>query len=101
MLQFDLCISIIGLILACFLFPQVLDVLCSLCIGNNVAVRSNQSLICDNLLPRRDLLLQTKVVDYVYRSVFLLMPLRNDDITHTTIVVLILSASIVIVKCIK
>ena len=45
----------------------MLDVLCSLCVGNDVAVRSNQNLICDNLLPGRDLLLQTRVVDYVYR----------------------------------
>lgn len=43
--------------------PKVLDVLCSLCVGNGMAVRSNQNLICDNLLPGRDLLLQTRVVD--------------------------------------
>ena len=47
---------------------QVLDVLCSLCAGNGVAVRSNQNLICDNLLPGRDLLLQTKLVEHVFRS---------------------------------
>ncbi|KAI0239122.1 Ryanodine receptor [Lamellibrachia satsuma] len=46
--------------------PKVLDVLCSLCVGNGVAVRSNQNLICENLLPGRDLLLQTKMVDYIY-----------------------------------
>jgi len=46
--------------------PKVLDVLCSLCVGNDVAVRSNQNLICENLLPGRDLLLQTRVVDHVY-----------------------------------
>ena len=46
---------------------QVLNVLCSLCVGNDVAVRSNQNLICDNLLPGRDLLLQTKVVEHVFR----------------------------------
>jgi len=46
---------------------QVLDVLCSLCVGNAVAVRSNQNLIMNNLMPGRDLLLQTNVVDYVYR----------------------------------
>jgi len=46
---------------------QVLDVLCSLCVGNGVAVRSNQNLIMNNLMPGRDLLLQTNVVDYVYR----------------------------------
>lgn len=41
--------------------PKVLDILCSLCIGNDVAVRSNQNLICDNLLPSRDVLLQTRI----------------------------------------
>jgi len=46
--------------------PKVLDVLCSLCVGNGVAVRSNQNLIMDNLMPGRDLLLQTRVVDSVY-----------------------------------
>ena len=46
---------------------QVLYVLCSLCVGNGVAVRSNQNLICDNLLPGRDLLLQTKLVEHVFR----------------------------------
>uniref|UniRef100_A0A8C3UUD6 Ryanodine receptor 1 n=1 Tax=Catharus ustulatus TaxID=91951 RepID=A0A8C3UUD6_CATUS len=43
----------------------VLDVLCSLCVCNAVAVRSNQNLITENLLPRRDLLLQTGMVNYV------------------------------------
>ncbi|XP_009279400.2 PREDICTED: ryanodine receptor 1-like, partial [Aptenodytes forsteri] len=43
----------------------VLDVLCSLCVCNAVAVRSNQNLITENLLPRRDLLLQTGLVNYV------------------------------------
>ena len=52
----------------CFIV-QVLEVLCSLCVGNDTAVRDNQNLICDNLLPLRDLLLQTKVVDTVIRSV--------------------------------
>ncbi|KAL4238125.1 Ryanodine receptor 2 [Mactra antiquata] len=46
--------------------PKVLNVLKSLCVGNNVAVRTNQNLICDNLLPGCDLLLQTKLVDHVY-----------------------------------
>ncbi|XP_052768471.1 ryanodine receptor 2-like isoform X9 [Mya arenaria] len=46
--------------------PKVLNVLKSLCVGNNVAVRTNQNLICDNLLPGRDLLLQTKLVDHVF-----------------------------------
>ncbi|XP_029456052.1 LOW QUALITY PROTEIN: ryanodine receptor 3 [Rhinatrema bivittatum] len=44
---------------------KVLDVLCSLCVCNGVAVRTNQNLICDNLLPRRDLLLQTRLVNDV------------------------------------
>ncbi|XP_053330601.1 ryanodine receptor 3 [Spea bombifrons] len=44
---------------------KVLDVLCSLCVCNGVAVRTNQNLICDNLLPRRDLLLQTRLVNNV------------------------------------
>uniref|UniRef100_A0A8C5PNN5 Ryanodine receptor 1 n=1 Tax=Leptobrachium leishanense TaxID=445787 RepID=A0A8C5PNN5_9ANUR len=43
---------------------KVLDVLCSLCVCNGVAVRSNQNLITENLLPRRDLLLQTRMVNY-------------------------------------
>lgn len=50
-----------------FFFPQVLDVLCSLCVCHGVAVRSNQHLICDNLLPGRDLLLQTRLVNHVSR----------------------------------
>lgn len=49
-------------------FPrQVLDVLRSLCVCNGVAVRSNQNLITENLLPGRDLLLQTNIVNYVTR----------------------------------
>ncbi|XP_043930092.1 ryanodine receptor 3 [Protopterus annectens] len=44
---------------------KVLDVLCSLCVCNGVAVRTSQNLICDNLLPRRDLLLQTQMVNSV------------------------------------
>lgn len=46
---------------------QVLDVLCSLCVCNGVAVRSNQNLITENLLPGRDLLLQTNIINYVTR----------------------------------
>ncbi|KAM9589282.1 ryanodine receptor 1-like [Morphnus guianensis] len=46
---------------------KVLDVLCSLCVCNAVAVRSNQNLITENLLPWRDLLLQTGLVNYVTR----------------------------------
>ena len=45
--------------------PKVLDVLCSLCVGNGVAVRSSQNNICDNLLPSKNLLFQTKLVDQV------------------------------------
>ncbi|KAG7226578.1 hypothetical protein INR49_003735 [Caranx melampygus] len=44
---------------------EVLDVLCSLCVCHGVAVRSNQHLICDNLLPGRDLLLQTRLINHV------------------------------------
>ncbi|MGH0136181.1 UNVERIFIED_CONTAM: hypothetical protein FKN15_059740 [Acipenser sinensis] len=47
---------------------KVLDVLCSLCVCNGVAVRSNQNLITENLLPGRDLLLQTNIINYVTRS---------------------------------
>lgn len=46
---------------------QVLEVLCSLSVCHGVAVRSNQNLICDNLLPERDLLLQTRLVNQVTR----------------------------------
>lgn len=46
---------------------QILDVLCSLCVCNGVAVRANQNFICDHLLPRRDLLLQTRLVNDVQR----------------------------------
>ncbi|XP_025830516.1 ryanodine receptor [Agrilus planipennis] len=45
--------------------PKVLDVLCSLCVGNGVAVRSSQNNICDFLLPGKNLLLQTQLVDLV------------------------------------
>uniref|UniRef100_A0A3Q2W284 Ryanodine receptor 3 n=1 Tax=Haplochromis burtoni TaxID=8153 RepID=A0A3Q2W284_HAPBU len=44
---------------------KILDVLCSLCVCNGVAVRTNQNLICDHLLPKRDLLLQTQLVNDV------------------------------------
>ncbi|CAL9692587.1 unnamed protein product [Knipowitschia caucasica] len=44
---------------------KILDVLCSLCVCNGVAVRANQNLICDHLLPKRDMLLQTKLVNDV------------------------------------
>ncbi|XP_007909260.1 ryanodine receptor 1 isoform X6 [Callorhinchus milii] len=44
---------------------KVLDVLRSLCVCNGVAVRSNQNLITENLLPGRDLLLQTNLINYV------------------------------------
>lgn len=57
---------------------QVLEVLCSLCVCHGVAVRSNQNLICDSLLPDRDLLLQTRLTNQVTRysnKVFLQMRL--------------------------
>ncbi|KAM9364976.1 ryanodine receptor 2 [Pholidichthys leucotaenia] len=44
---------------------KVLEVLCSLCVCHGVAVRCNQNLICDSLLPHRDLLLQTRLVNQV------------------------------------
>ncbi|XP_077437450.1 ryanodine receptor 2-like [Vanacampus margaritifer] len=44
---------------------KVLEVLCSLCVCHGVAVRSSQNLICENLLPERDLLLQTRLVNQV------------------------------------
>ena len=47
--------------------PKVLDVLSSLCEGNGMAVRSSQNTITDYLLPGKDLLLQTKMRDYVAR----------------------------------
>ena len=56
--------------------PKVLDVLCSLCVGNGVAVRSSQNNICDYLLPGKNLLLQTQLQDHVSRSV-LYKGLRN------------------------
>uniref|UniRef100_A0A673K9V6 Ryanodine receptor 2-like n=1 Tax=Sinocyclocheilus rhinocerous TaxID=307959 RepID=A0A673K9V6_9TELE len=45
---------------------KILDVLCSLCVCHGMAVRSNQHLICDTLLPERDLLLQTRLVNQVF-----------------------------------
>ncbi|KAL5105243.1 Ryanodine receptor 2 [Taenia crassiceps] len=43
--------------------PRVLEVLCSICIGRQGgAVRLNQDLIYESLLPERDLLLQTRLV---------------------------------------
>uniref|UniRef100_H3C4X6 Ryanodine receptor 2b (cardiac) n=1 Tax=Tetraodon nigroviridis TaxID=99883 RepID=H3C4X6_TETNG len=44
---------------------KVLEVLCALCVCHGVAVRYNQNLICDKLLPERDLLLQTRLVNRV------------------------------------
>ncbi|XP_061600533.1 ryanodine receptor 2 isoform X1 [Cololabis saira] len=44
---------------------KVLEVLCSLCVCRGVAVCSNQNIICDSLLPDRDLLLQTRLVNHV------------------------------------
>lgn len=46
---------------------QVLEVLCSLCVCHGVAVRYNQNVICDKLLPDRDLLLQTRLTNRVTR----------------------------------
>ena len=45
--------------------PKVLAVLCSLCANNGIAVRTNQNLICENLLARTDLLLQTRLIDQI------------------------------------
>ncbi|KAI5618783.1 ryanodine receptor 2 isoform X1 [Silurus asotus] len=44
---------------------KILEVLCSLCVCHGTAVRSNQHLICNTLLPKRDLLLQSRLVNYV------------------------------------
>ena len=49
--------------------PKVLDILSNLCVGSGVAVRSSQNNIVDFLLPGKNLLLRTSVVDYVARSV--------------------------------
>ncbi|XP_034536962.1 ryanodine receptor 2 [Notolabrus celidotus] len=59
---------------------KVLEVLSSVCVCHGVAVRSNQNLICDNLLPDRDLLLQTRLVNQVTSmrpNIFLAM--REDS----------------------
>ena len=45
--------------------PKVLDILCNLCVGSGVAVRSSQNNITDFLLPGKNLLLHTSVVDHV------------------------------------
>ena len=47
--------------------PKVLDILSNLCVGSGVAVRSSQNNIVDFLLPGKNLLLHTSVVDYVAR----------------------------------
>ncbi|CAG14228.1 unnamed protein product, partial [Tetraodon nigroviridis] len=39
--------------------------LCSLFVCHGVAVRSNQHLKCDNLLPGRDPLLQTRLINHI------------------------------------
>ncbi|XP_066527985.1 ryanodine receptor 2 [Hoplias malabaricus] len=44
---------------------KILDVLSSLCVCHGIAVRSNQQLISETLLPERDLLLQTRLVNQV------------------------------------
>ncbi|XP_047191096.1 ryanodine receptor 2-like isoform X3 [Scophthalmus maximus] len=62
---------------------KVLEVLCSLCVCDGVAVRSNQNHICDNLLPDRDLLLQTRLVNQVTSmrpNIFLAM--GDDSAQH-------------------
>uniref|UniRef100_A0A915K7Z8 RIH domain-containing protein n=1 Tax=Romanomermis culicivorax TaxID=13658 RepID=A0A915K7Z8_ROMCU len=47
---------------------KILNVLSSLCVNNKVAVRSSQNAVCNNLLPGKDLLLQTAMVDHVSRN---------------------------------
>ncbi|CAB1444212.1 unnamed protein product, partial [Pleuronectes platessa] len=62
---------------------QVLEVLRSLCVCNGVAVRSNQNHICDSLLPDRDSLLQTRLVNQVISmrpNIFL--ALGDDSAQH-------------------
>ncbi|GAA6081138.1 ryanodine receptor 2 isoform X1, partial [Tachysurus ichikawai] len=44
---------------------KILEVLSSLCVCHGTAVRSNQHLISDTLLPERDLLLQSRLVNYI------------------------------------
>ncbi|XP_053365921.1 ryanodine receptor 2 [Clarias gariepinus] len=59
---------------------KILEVLCSLCVCHGTAVRSNQHLICDTLLPERDLLLQSRLVNSVTSvrpNIFLSM--RDDS----------------------
>ncbi|KAL7671399.1 hypothetical protein ACOME3_006297 [Neoechinorhynchus agilis] len=58
-------LAIIGLLDRNGRDPKVLDVLASLCVNKQVAVRTNQNIICENLLPRRDLLVQTALIDQV------------------------------------
>ena len=53
-----------------------------MCVGNDIAVRTNQNLICENLLPSRDLLLQTKVVDTVIRFVLCLCISDADSLIN-------------------
>ncbi|VDP02284.1 unnamed protein product [Soboliphyme baturini] len=45
--------------------PKVLNVLSSLCEGNNVAVRNSQNVICSSLLSNKTLLLETGMVSQV------------------------------------
>lgn len=65
----------------CRVCLQVLDVLRSLCVCNGVAVRSNQNLITENLLPGRDLLLQTNIVNYVTRYLYIFEIIQNTEWT--------------------
>jgi len=49
----------------CEILFKVLAVLSSLCANNGIAVRTNQNLICENLLHRRDLLVQSRLIDQI------------------------------------
>lgn len=55
---------------------------------NGVAVRSNQNLITENLLPGRDLLLQTNIVNYVTRYLYIFEIIQKTEWTcHFSLVV--------------
>ena len=58
--------------------PKVLDILCNLCVGSGVAVRSSQNNITDFLLPGKNLLLHTSLVDHVAR----LVAYKNTSCIH-------------------
>lgn len=59
--------------------------LCSLCVCHGVAVRSNQHLICDNLLPGRDLLLQTRLINHISRYRLTETATSTPPLSHTTV----------------